>query len=347
LYNNFVFTNLFLKCFQTVEERTEAIMQVNQEGQNVLHLLIASGSESIANHFQAFTSMAPLLVDLVDNYGMHPLLYACKIGNLPALNICIRSGCSNNFVDKENRNCLHLAVELQGSQALPFVESLLHFGFTREDIHAKNKMNQTPLARTILLMFRDTNERIKIASQLMGFGASLENCVSQDNILWEACRAGAFRAAQFVLQTKQASEFVHRIDETGQTVFHIAVQHGEVEILRILLHFLGPETSFLLKKKSNGENVAHVAVQSPKGQASLELLLATRVDFETNNEGETILDIAIKYNVTPITEYLKKKVAHTSVSPTTASTPRKEVSRKESSQLRDLLERKRSQNESK
>jgi len=156
-------------------------------------------------------------------------------------------------------------------------------------------------------MFKDTNERIKIASELMTAGASLDKCVGRDNILWEACRSGAIQPVAFLLQTKQATEFVHRVDDLGQTVFHLTAELGHIEIFKLLLGFVANQTAILTKKRRNGEHVAHVAVTSPKGKLLLDLLAPKMNIFEPNEKGETILDIAIKFNVTNVTESLKAR----------------------------------------
>lgn len=45
----------------------------------------------------------------------------------------------------------------------------------------------------------------------------MDKCVSQENILWEACKNGAVQSVAFLLQTKQALEFVSKVNEIGET----------------------------------------------------------------------------------------------------------------------------------
>jgi len=308
LYQNLHFTT-FLLSICPDDERIFICRQSNAEGRNALHLLFqfeARDRSEFLAHFELLIKTEPTLLKKQDKNGMNPLLFACRQGNMLAIEQCVRVGATPG-VDNENRTCLHLAVELEGTKALQETKLLTSYGLGSE-INSKNQEGKTALAVAILLMFKDTKTRFEVASELIQHGASIEKCVEKDNILWEACQAGAVQPVTFLLQSNKASEFIHRIDEaTGQTVFHLVVQNGNVEILRLLLGFLKTQTSILSVRRKTGENAAHLAVMSPKGAQCLQLLSESMDIFEPLESGETILDLAIKFNVTSVTETIKSK----------------------------------------
>ncbi|PIK35762.1 putative transient receptor potential cation channel subfamily A member 1-like, partial [Apostichopus japonicus] len=163
--------------------------------------------------------------DICDEDSFTPLMCAAWKGNCEAGGILLKEGSAIETLDYNQKNCLHLAVEMDHVE---FVKMLLRHVNSVNIINATSKMEWTPLH------YAAENGNVEIMRCLLDAGANL-TCKDHQvkSPLHIAASHGKLKFTAAALH--EQPDTINESDRRGMTPLLLASKHGHHHVVRYLL----------------------------------------------------------------------------------------------------------------
>nr|WDP79879.1 transient receptor potential cation channel subfamily A member 3 [Apostichopus japonicus] len=247
-------TKRHTEIVQMLLQKGSDVTSVKVNGQSALHIAAMNGSRDIArnliSHGALLTladndNMSPLHraalhnqvetmklllqegcpPDICDEDSFTPLMCAAWKGNCEAGGILLKEGSAIETLDYNQKNCLHLAVEMDHVE---FVKMLLRHVNSVNIINATSKMEWTPLH------YAAENGNVEIMRCLLDAGANL-TCKDHQvkSPLHIAASHGKLKFTAAALH--EQPDTINESDRRGMTPLLLASKHGHHHVVRYLL----------------------------------------------------------------------------------------------------------------
>jgi len=258
---------------------------------------------------------------------MTPLLCAIENGSLKTIEMLLEAGASLHVSDMYSQGPLHIAIiygnfiifELLTRQKniklnekntfgnTPLMESLLRnrIDFAMHLLQKKCDVKVTnDLGLSALYIAVNTNN-VEMASQLIHFGSSPNDCISKetgDTPLTCAFSLGNRTMIETLLKTSVSFKSVNG---DKNNVFHLAVMSNDISLLGLLFSKEHSEsTSLLVEKNNRGLTPLHIAVAN-NNLAMAEMLVKNHAPVDAKDlQNSTPLFIAAAQGFTDILKML-------------------------------------------
>uniref|UniRef100_A0A8C5QYN4 NFKB inhibitor delta n=1 Tax=Leptobrachium leishanense TaxID=445787 RepID=A0A8C5QYN4_9ANUR len=237
----------------------EQLLQRDEDGDTILHLYAAKGlrglSYAVAERYQQYGQL-----DTKEHNGKSPLLVAVAANQPQIVYDLITLGADVDASDKKGQTALHVAGTYGLSDVLrvmapyswgfcspPSGLTPLHCAVNAQNAAYTSRMTQASPENE--QRERETQTCVQLLLQL---GAS---CTSQDI-------------------------------KSNKTVLHLAVQAGNIPLVKFLLDLSLPDLPGLVNMKAHGNTVLHMAAALPPLQSTeylIQLLLLSGADPSTRN----------------------------------------------------------------
>ncbi|KAL9096742.1 MAG: hypothetical protein Q9165_001230 [Trypethelium subeluteriae] len=287
---------------------------VNGEGQVPLHLaceagnlmtvliLLDPGAGTVGLPVtKERTKKREVWVNLPDINGRTPLHLACQAGSTSIVQNLLAHGAkkSSNFVDKNQRNPLHLALMYDHDQGM--IRTLLENG-AKESINFVDKNQRTPLHLAIRYDYDQ-----EIVGTLLENGAEKSiNFVdkNQRTPLHLACTQGYDQKVIRTLLDSGAEKSMTMLDKDQRTPLHLATAYKRNSAVEILLEYGAKDSMNLLDK--DRRTALHFAAINGDTRAIQKFLEngAEGSLHSVDNDGRTALLWAIWYKHDIVAELL-------------------------------------------
>lgn len=240
----------------------------DSNGRTILHSLCKNSTDKIQIDFLKMRNLIQELIDkrgldinLKDNLGFTPIMYACEYGNCDLLEILLNFNGDINVVNNEGVTCMLLAI-VNGSKNV--VEFLLKHNF------------DLTTSSTYLTDAAYLNE-FGIVKLLIKAGCNVNDTKYDENSnvinpLWAACEKSNVDIARVLLENG-ASVIIDQ--EEGLTALHCVcmAQFECLELVHLLVEYKNP----LNLKTKNDETPLYLACSAGHTQIT-EYLLEHKVD---------------------------------------------------------------------
>ncbi|GMT24258.1 hypothetical protein PFISCL1PPCAC_15555, partial [Pristionchus fissidentatus] len=221
-----------------------------------------------------------------DLNGSTALHYACRYVNKDVVRLLLKYNADPNAEDRENWRPLHYASKyFQKDLSRDFAEN-----FTENEVE-KSKSETRDIVNQLLISKADINAVDVFGCSALHYAAMRGNSAAAETLLhygaqpdlkdknsitpfMTSCTYGAIEV--FDILFPESSKIVE--DRRGNSVLHIAAQHGHIQILRCLLSWIlngkGEEDRFSLLHRINheGKTALQLAADADHSEAVEELM---------------------------------------------------------------------------
>ncbi|XP_015894585.3 ankyrin repeat-containing protein At5g02620 [Ziziphus jujuba] len=300
------FTSLVQKNEKVLDQR-EAVTK-----NSVLHIASKFG------HTEMVSNIVMLRPDMVsaENKDLEtPVHEACRIGNGKVLKLLLES---NPGVAKKpnsaNKTALFIACRYGHLDAVnllldqPGIPVLGKAGFDQTCIHVAASEGHTDIVRALLNVNPDLAQTVdeyrnsalhyategghrEVTWMLLKFDAQLAH--KYNNRGYTPLHLAAINYNVTVLEgfVLMASASFQCLTNEGETVFHLAVKHGQYDALVFLTHVCNGMNFFQCQDR-HGNTILHLAVSLGHHKMAEYLISKTKIDINSRNcKGLTALDI--------------------------------------------------------
>ena len=294
---------------QDAHEKTPLYIAADSNQHTIARLLIAHGAQ----------------VDLTTNLGATALHVATFRGHVEMVNLLLESGADASKRTKSGATTLHLAAE---SKVPELVEIMLSQGV---DADILDDWNDTAIVRAI-----GPRGSLGVLQRFVQLGVSpnLVNKVTKTPMLQMAVLLGHETIVRYLLDQNVD---VDAVNLQGATALHHAVNHGFVEIMRLLL-LKGANINAVMSERSL--SVLHMTVMG-ESKAALECLLTWPMKPDTearDDRGYTALHYAVLQPSKELSELLLRHGANPNVFGEGDTTPLEKAVREQPEMVPLLIE---------
>ena len=270
-------------------------------------------------------------VNIANLKGETPLIAACKYSNINVLQLCVASErCDLNICDSEGNTALHIAISVDSSCRLEYVQCLLQSD--RCDPNVINKSGSTPLHivchqgeipllkalvadKKCDLNIQDGNgdtalhigvDNVEVVRCLLESGCSRCDIYNEEGLtpFHKAIVNGVMASVEVML--KNGVNILQTSNDKFQNApIHIACEHTRLDTLKVLLGCANCDPN---QQNAVGDTALHIVCKTGRELESLELqciLQSNRCDPNViNKSGSTPLHTVCHQGEIPLLEAL-------------------------------------------
>ncbi|XP_041358307.1 transient receptor potential cation channel subfamily A member 1-like isoform X2 [Gigantopelta aegis] len=203
-------------------EHNADICVKDEHNRNFLHIAIKFGGQ--LSHFSEFVQLVKSHLDEKDDYGCTPLHYACKEGNLTAIDELLKMGAIINVKNSEKQSPFHFAAKYGRFNTC---KRLL------ETDQGPNIINETDGKGRTAVHIASMNGNTKIISLLMKKGAVFAKDYESNNALHYAAKNGYTRSIRLLVSVHY--NLLNAANVNGETALHAAATNGQANAVTLLL----------------------------------------------------------------------------------------------------------------
>ncbi|XP_056407452.1 NF-kappa-B inhibitor delta isoform X2 [Hyla sarda] len=242
----------------------EQLLHRDEDGDTVLHLYAARGlrcqSYAVAERFSQYGQL-----DAKEHYGKSPLLVAVTANQPEIVYDLLTLGADANASDWKGQTALHVAGTYGLSDVLRVYRTLQHQ--KNIDLEARNYEGLTPLHCAVI-------------SQNNAFTTKK----SQNTPNTQQRERETFMCVQLLLQ--MGASCTSQEIKSNKTVLHLAVQAGNVPLVKYFLETSHTNLPGVINMKAHGNTALHMAAALPPTRSTeylIQLLLFYGGDPSTRN----------------------------------------------------------------
>ncbi|CAH2318279.1 NF-kappa-B inhibitor delta [Pelobates cultripes] len=242
----------------------EQLLRGDEDGDTILHIYVAKGlrslSYAVAERYQQYSQL-----DAKEHNGKSPLLVAVAANQPQIVYDLMMLGADVNASDKKGQTVLHVAGTYGLCDVLRVFMSLQNQ--QKFDIEARNYDGLTPLHCAV-----------------NAHNAAHTSQMSQPSPESEQRERDTLTCIQLLLQL--GASCTSQDIKSNKTVIHLAVQAGNIPLVKFLLDLPHPDLPGLINMKAHGNTALHMAAALPPLASTeylIQLLLFSGADPSTRN----------------------------------------------------------------
>nr|XP_060640372.1 NF-kappa-B inhibitor delta [Anolis sagrei ordinatus] len=209
------------------------LLQQDEDGDMLLHLLVAQGFRPLAYAAAEMLRDCGQL-DVKEHRGKTPLLVAAAANQAEIVKDLIMLGADANAVDQKGQTVLHLGA----TYGLPSVIEAVMMTGIPVNVEARNFEGLTPLHCAVI-------------AHNAAFQAQTMEQLSQNHL------QNLLLCIRLLLQL--GADYKSQDLKSSKTLLHLAVQAANLPVIQFLLQLPGPELQRFVNMKAHGNTALHMA----------------------------------------------------------------------------------------